>query len=281
MVCTPKDFADYISYEEFVAFNGAYLKQPVEKGYFTFANILEQVKAFGVGVVGDDEEIEPTDEAFEDMGIMPMAEDMYLATDIVISANNTVCAATYTVAVSGNGYADGIITNDDCTLTLSAGGSSANGYAKLMIDEEIYYTVQIPSGTSIDVIFKNAEGRSVSVTPYWGDSNDYGIAQENLVASGDVFNMSFYISAVQNGTNGVDAVLVNNSKDDVTADVYVAVYESSGKMVDFARTNMTVTKADKTKTYESNIAMPEGGYAKAFVWNTGAIVPMIDLLSTK
>ena len=46
---TYDDFKDYITYEEFVAFNGAYLKILVEKGYFTFEEILEQIEVFGVG----------------------------------------------------------------------------------------------------------------------------------------------------------------------------------------------------------------------------------------
>ncbi len=46
---TYDDFKDYISYEEFVAFNGAYLKILVGKGYFTFEDILEQIEVFGVG----------------------------------------------------------------------------------------------------------------------------------------------------------------------------------------------------------------------------------------
>ena len=37
------DFADYITYEQFVAFNGTYLKISVEKGYITWGEILELI----------------------------------------------------------------------------------------------------------------------------------------------------------------------------------------------------------------------------------------------
>ena len=39
-------FADYITYEQFVKFNGAYLKIPVEKEFFTFDCILELTETY-------------------------------------------------------------------------------------------------------------------------------------------------------------------------------------------------------------------------------------------
>lgn len=39
-------FADYVTYEQFVAFNGAYLKIPVEKGLFKFEYILELIELY-------------------------------------------------------------------------------------------------------------------------------------------------------------------------------------------------------------------------------------------
>ncbi len=39
-------FSDYVSYEQFVAFNGAYLKIPVEKGLFTFDYIIELINLY-------------------------------------------------------------------------------------------------------------------------------------------------------------------------------------------------------------------------------------------
>ena len=41
-----EDFADYVTYEQFVAFNGAYLKIPVEKGLFTFEYVLELIRLY-------------------------------------------------------------------------------------------------------------------------------------------------------------------------------------------------------------------------------------------
>ncbi len=43
---TYEDFKDYVTYEQFVAWNGAYLKIPVEKGYFTFDYILELIELY-------------------------------------------------------------------------------------------------------------------------------------------------------------------------------------------------------------------------------------------
>ena len=39
-------FSDYVTYEQFVAFNGAYLKVPVEKGLFTFDYIIELINLY-------------------------------------------------------------------------------------------------------------------------------------------------------------------------------------------------------------------------------------------
>ena len=43
---TYEDFKDYVTYEQFVDWNGAYLKIAVEKGYFTFEYILELIELY-------------------------------------------------------------------------------------------------------------------------------------------------------------------------------------------------------------------------------------------
>ena len=43
---TYEDFADYVTEEQFVEWNGAYLKIAVEKGYFTFDYILELIEMY-------------------------------------------------------------------------------------------------------------------------------------------------------------------------------------------------------------------------------------------
>ena len=43
---TYEDFKDYVTYEQFIDWNGAYLKIPVEKGYFTFEYILELIELY-------------------------------------------------------------------------------------------------------------------------------------------------------------------------------------------------------------------------------------------
>ena len=43
---TYEDFADYVTYEQYLAFNGAYLKIAVEKGAFTFEDIIELIDLY-------------------------------------------------------------------------------------------------------------------------------------------------------------------------------------------------------------------------------------------
>ena len=43
---TYEDFKDYVTYEQFVDWNGAYLKVAVEKGYFTFDYILKLIEMY-------------------------------------------------------------------------------------------------------------------------------------------------------------------------------------------------------------------------------------------
>ena len=48
---TYDDFKEYLTYEQFVNWNGAYLKIAVEKGYFTFDYILELIEIYGAWMV--------------------------------------------------------------------------------------------------------------------------------------------------------------------------------------------------------------------------------------
>ena len=43
---TYEDFKDYVTYDQFIEWNGAYLKIAVEKGYFTFEYILELIELY-------------------------------------------------------------------------------------------------------------------------------------------------------------------------------------------------------------------------------------------
>ena len=43
---TYEDFADYITYEQYVAFNGDYLKISVTKGFITFDEILALIDTY-------------------------------------------------------------------------------------------------------------------------------------------------------------------------------------------------------------------------------------------
>lgn len=43
---TYEDFADYLTYEQFVAFNVQYFKIPVEKGLYTYEGILALIDEY-------------------------------------------------------------------------------------------------------------------------------------------------------------------------------------------------------------------------------------------
>lgn len=178
------DFKDYISYEVYEVFNGAYLKLPVEKGYFTFEELLAVVDAFGVGYFsyGADDDIAAGgdynngtisygyDES-DDYGIAPLADEE-APTITITSSGNTVSSATYGIAVSINGNAiennSYVCDSDECVFTVSATGNAASRYAVISIGDNVYYTNALAPDAAASFTIKNAKGKTVSFAPVYG-----------------------------------------------------------------------------------------------------------------
>ena len=261
---TYDDFKAYISYEEFIAFNGPYLKVLVGKGYITFNDILEQIQAFGVGSEytpeEETEEPDPVDIPEEDP-IVPLNEEEIITSVTVISAKNTVSTAGYKVT---------FIQNEN-VLTLTASGTATSGYAIITLDGDTYYTGNIAVGESIEITVKNldvAKDKNIKVTSSWGTCQS--TITDNIIDLGE-----FKVLAGRSET-GVSVTLSNTTKYDVTGDVYVAVY-SAGRLVSVNKLNMTATaKNDTPKLFESSLS--ETDKVRVFMWETGTMKPMINLI---
>lgn len=266
---TYDDFSDYISYDEFIAFNGAYLKILVEKGYFTFKDILEQISYFGVGeeekIPTYEPEITPAtieeDEITEEPAIMLLsAED--IKSDTITSSSNTIKTASYDVE-------SGI---ENSVVTLTAIGTASTGYAKITVDGESFYTVQIPQGESIKISLKNTENAkdlTVTCEAFWGNSASYGVSHEDLLANDSEIDFGTFTMTVSGST----VVLSNTTKYPVTGDVYLAVYEGKN-LVSVKKQNVTVDGKDNF-TYAPEITVPENAVVKAFIWETGSMIPIL------
>ena len=66
--------------------------------------------------------------------------------------------------------------------------------------------------------------------------------------------------------NGISYNVVINSALDKTANVYTAVYDSTGKLVSADVANISAGTTGITPVAASGAAIPAGGYAKLFVW---------------
>ena len=245
------------------------MKILVEKGYFTFKDILEQISYFGVG----EEEKIPTyepettpatieeDEITEEPAIMLLsAEDV--KSDTITSSSNTIKTASY-------GIESGI---ENSVVTLTATGTASTGYAKITVDGESFYTVQIPQGESIKISLKNTENAkdlTVTCEAFWGNSANYELSQEGLLANDSEIDFGTFTMTVSGST----VVLSNTTKYPVTGDVYHAVYEGKN-LVSVKKQNVTVDGKDNF-TYAPEITVPENAVVKAFIWETGSMIPIL------
>lgn len=252
---TYDQFSDYISYDEFIAFNGAYLKILVEKGYFTFEDILEQIAFFGVG----NSNTVPT--VLSDEPIITSYQTMLLLTedtqsDVIISSSNIIKTAKYGINS----------TVENNVITLTATGTAKTGYAKITVDGESFYTVQIPQGESISIALKNAENAkdlTVTAENFWGVSANYEVPQEGLLANDSEIDFGTLTLTV----SGASAILSNTTKYPVTGDIYLAVYEGK-KLIAVKKQNITVDGKNEY-TYSPEITVLENATVKAFVWDDG------------
>lgn len=169
-----EDLAEYVGYEEFVAFNGAYLKILVEKGYITFEDILEQIEAFGVGKSEESENTAICLNNSENSEILLLSEtaEENEITKTITSAKNKITGANYSLdiscqgaEVSENGY---ILKDNEAVFTLTASGTATAGYGKIIFDGAEYYTEKINNGESFTVTVKNSIGKHISFVSSWG-----------------------------------------------------------------------------------------------------------------
>lgn len=199
---TYDDFKDYISYEEFVAFNGEYLKILVGKGYFTFEDILEQITVFGVG------------SSASAVAALSLEDGSTL---ITVISGNSISTTNYDAMVSGNGIEateDGyLVKAAECDVILTADGTATTGYAKISVGDDVYYTNQIAKGESFTLTMKNAVGKAVSVESFWGNSANYGIAQDTLIESGKVIEYTYTVEiTATSATETEDGYLVGDNE---------------------------------------------------------------------
>ena len=78
-------------------------------------------------------------------------------------------------------------------------------------------------------------------------------------------NREIYFSGI-NTENGISYNVVVNSALDKAANVYTAVYDSTGKLVSADVANISAGTTGITPVTASGAAIPAGGYAKLFVW---------------
>lgn len=237
---TYDEFAEYMTCEEFDAMNIQYMKISVGKGYYTYEGILELIERWLAGyddVVpsGEDEEYLGDDETDGeggnvidggdvDPGVAPLSDEG--EPEVIVSEpktltitldGNSIAAANYAVSVSGNGIEateDGyLVKAAECDVILTADGTATTGYAKISVGDDVYYTNQIAKGESFTLTMKNAVGKAVSVESFWGNSANYGIAQDTLIESGKVNEYTYTVEiTATNATEREDGYLVGDNE---------------------------------------------------------------------
>ena len=89
---------------------------------------------------------------------------------------STLKGAYYSVTVdnAANGtYICPLIYEDKHIFEIKAEGTATTGYCKIQVDEQVYYTDQIPPGGGLFLIVKAAEDTVITFTPQWGMSSYY------------------------------------------------------------------------------------------------------------
>lgn len=94
----------------------------------------------------------------------------------ISGARSTIASANYSLAVDG--AADGRYVcpasfGDMHVFRLTADGSASVGYCRIEIGDDVYYTEQIPKGTSIVLTVYAAKGTPIIFTPCWGELSNY------------------------------------------------------------------------------------------------------------
>lgn len=289
---TYEDFSAYMTRKDFDAMNIQYMKIPVEKGLYTFEGILVLIERWLAGyddVVPGNQEYDGTDtgETGEeggsipegsviDPGIAPISDEDEEEPVVIVSepktltitiAGNKISTVGYAVSASGEGVEaseDGyLIKTDNCDVILTAFGAKT-GYAKITVDGDTYYTNHLQAGDSFAFTIKNATGKIVNVEGFWGDSDDT-IPDVFSLENGSVIDCgTFSIKSVE----GTTVVLANTTKYlSEEVDIYVAVYDLLNRLVDVRMEKSISVNGKDEHTFNSELVIPEQGYAKAFIWH--------------
>lgn len=89
----------------------------------------------------------------------------------VSTDNSTIASAYYSVTVdkAENGtYICPLVPDDKHAFEIKADGTATTGYCKIQVGEQVYYTEQIPQGSSLVLTVQAAEGTPIIFTPGWG-----------------------------------------------------------------------------------------------------------------
>ncbi len=210
--------------------------------------------------------------------IWAKSENDGVAQDALVESGKVI-EYTYTVEITAtnameteNGYA---VTDNESVFTIKAFGTATMGYAVVAVDGDVYYTQKIVPDEEVKVTLKNAKGKIVEITSFYGEF-DYGtIPEEYILGNDDIIDCgTFSIKSVE----GTKVVLSNTTKyASETVDIYVAVYDSQNRMVAVkSESNVSVAGKDE-HTFDSKLTIPENGYAKVFVWSgNGAFKPFFS-----
>lgn len=89
----------------------------------------------------------------------------------VATQATTVASAYYSVSVdnaeSGR-YICPLTYEDKHTFVITADGTATTGYCKIQVGEQVYYTKQIPQGSSLVLTVQAEKGTHIIFTPGWG-----------------------------------------------------------------------------------------------------------------
>lgn len=96
-------------------------------------------------------------------------------TDITTDVS-TLKGAYYSVTVdnAANGtYICPLVYEDKHIFEIKAEGTATTGYCKIQVDDQVYYTDQIPQGGVLFLTVKAAKDTVITFTPQWGTSSYY------------------------------------------------------------------------------------------------------------
>lgn len=94
----------------------------------------------------------------------------------VSTDNSTIASAYYSVNVdkAENGiYICPLAYEDKHTFKITPAGTATTGYCKIQVGEQVYYTEQIPRGSSLNITVQAAKGTMIAFTPQWGTPSSH------------------------------------------------------------------------------------------------------------